>query len=434
MSKPLFLKDVTLVGVEGVDVERLLLAAKVCMHYCVFEDVRLFGAGASDSPYVTHIDYMTIEGYARFVLQELHRHIETSHILLIQHDGFVLNPAAWTDEFLDYDYIGAPLWFSDGANVGNGGFSLRSKRLLECTSKLIKGPVWNPEDLLIFRDYRRQLEGMGMRFAPEELASKFCIDGSGNKGTVWEGQFGFHNFRMTDLSRWSPPASLDVDGRVVLKLLWEFMQTSTRYITRTRVGIRGLREEQRRLTGSVSAVQALLRGIVLEEASKAAGFDGGTKDMTLREREDLAVEVFSNPNLRRALGIRYSQAKSSGKMAAVDCTARRSICHGACCALRVPLSELESQNSVYRFNIQRPFELLRRRSGVCTHWRPEGCSIYDRRPGVCSTYSCARDKRIWADFDRMIPGPAAIKWVRECAGKTPTEASDYPECPDSADS
>jgi hypothetical protein len=43
-----------------------------------------------------------------------------------------VNPAAWDPEFLDWDYIGAKwFWAEAGKRVGNGGFSLRSYKLLE---------------------------------------------------------------------------------------------------------------------------------------------------------------------------------------------------------------------------------------------------------------------------------------------------------------
>ena len=48
--------------------------------------------------------------------------------LIIHADGFAVNPEAWTDEFLNYDYIGAR--WGDGV-VGNGGFCLRSRKLYD---------------------------------------------------------------------------------------------------------------------------------------------------------------------------------------------------------------------------------------------------------------------------------------------------------------
>ena len=63
---------------------------------------------------------MDLEGYSEFVIRELHKYVDTSHCLLVQWDGYVLNPKSWLPQFLDYDYIGAP-W--NGNVVGNGGFS-----------------------------------------------------------------------------------------------------------------------------------------------------------------------------------------------------------------------------------------------------------------------------------------------------------------------
>jgi hypothetical protein len=68
------------------------------------------------------------EAYSHFVLKSLLPHVTTPHVLLIQWDGYVVNPAAFDPAFLDFDYIGAKwFWYDDGMRVGNGGFSLRSR-------------------------------------------------------------------------------------------------------------------------------------------------------------------------------------------------------------------------------------------------------------------------------------------------------------------
>ena len=56
--------------------------------------------------------------------------IKTEFMLGIHDDGFVINPNLWTDQFLKYDYIGAPWshtipYYGQKYRVGNGGFSLR---------------------------------------------------------------------------------------------------------------------------------------------------------------------------------------------------------------------------------------------------------------------------------------------------------------------
>ena len=49
----------------------------------------------------------------------------------MQWDGYAVNPGAWDAAFLDCDYLGAKWsWHKDAMRVGNGGFSLRSRRLL----------------------------------------------------------------------------------------------------------------------------------------------------------------------------------------------------------------------------------------------------------------------------------------------------------------
>jgi hypothetical protein len=136
--------------------------------------------------------------YSRFMLHDLAAHIATSHALCVQWDGYVLNAAAWDPAFLDYDYIGAP-WpqFADGMIVGNGGFSLRSRRLVEACAVL---PVPDePEDVAICRTHRQRLEAQGLRFAPEKVARRFAFERTAPTGQ----EFGFHGaFNMVgaDLS------------------------------------------------------------------------------------------------------------------------------------------------------------------------------------------------------------------------------------------
>lgn len=108
-----------------------------------------------------------------------------SHVLVIQHDGFVLDGTSWDPLFLEYDYIGAPWLYIDGRNVGNGGFSLRSKKLLELTKNLV---VLGPEDECIGRLWRGSLELSGCKFAPVGVAKDFSFEL--NKPTM--STFGFH--------------------------------------------------------------------------------------------------------------------------------------------------------------------------------------------------------------------------------------------------
>jgi len=128
--------------------------------------------------------------YTKFVIKDLYKHFDTDFVLVTQHDGWVLDGQAWDDEFLNYDYIGAPWLESDGYNVGNGGFSLRSKKLQRILAKddFIQ-TVHNAEDVIICRLYRPYLEEKyGIKFAPEELADKFSFE----LRVPTQPTFGFH--------------------------------------------------------------------------------------------------------------------------------------------------------------------------------------------------------------------------------------------------
>ena len=142
------------------------------------------------------------------MLYDLYKHIDTEFCLVVQHDGKVNNPNLWNPKFLEYDYIGSP-WVSfkttfwpwqdckyfdykwnqiptdnDELRVGNGGFSLRSKKLIE-SSKYINTPFlhetkrvdntfYSPHEDFFICFYARELyENQGVKFCPFELAYHF---------------------------------------------------------------------------------------------------------------------------------------------------------------------------------------------------------------------------------------------------------------------
>jgi tetratricopeptide (TPR) repeat protein len=134
-------------------------------------------------------DVASRDAYSEFVLKALLSHIATAHVLLVQWDGYVVNPAAWEPAFLDYDYIGAKwFWAEAGKRVGNGGFSLRSRNLLQALQDPRIRLIDN-EDVTICREFRPLLEQeRGIRFADEALADRFSFEAAYPIGKP----FGFH--------------------------------------------------------------------------------------------------------------------------------------------------------------------------------------------------------------------------------------------------
>ena len=113
---------------------------------------------------------------------------KTSHILFVQWDGYIINPESWRDDFLSYDYIGARWpWIRDGKTVGNGGFCLRSLRLIKALEEFPL-PNERPEDDYVCRTIRTDLEAKGFLFAPENVADCFAIE----RAELTERPFGFH--------------------------------------------------------------------------------------------------------------------------------------------------------------------------------------------------------------------------------------------------
>jgi len=161
------------------------------------------------------------EAYSHFIIFDLYRHIDTEFCLVINHDGFIINADLWSDEFLNYDYIGSPWPMKENdyidprgnhIRVGNGGFSIRSKRSLEVSSKeyipfagTIHGDYykhhntnWVGEDYVICVHNHELYEKHGCKFAPLEIASKFGIETRNLNDIASKHTFGVHGISIVD--------------------------------------------------------------------------------------------------------------------------------------------------------------------------------------------------------------------------------------------
>lgn len=212
--KQLHLPNVTLFGIDSHDPQGIQRASEISQRDIEFGAVKiitddLFTKGGGRE--VRRMDY------SRFMMKELTKHFNTSHVLTIHEDGYVLNWQAWDNEWLQYDYIGGTWWYKDNMNVGNGGFSLRSKKLCDILANHhIDEEHMHPEDHHISRTFRPSLEkDFGIKFAPEEVANKFSIEAYGvpppyNK---YNGAFGFHGVHVD----FSTASQYDVSGDVLYR-------------------------------------------------------------------------------------------------------------------------------------------------------------------------------------------------------------------------
>lgn len=199
------LPSVTLVCVDCVNPE---LAAKVlghCAPKVEFGAVKLLTDKDIEYPNTVKIPALnSLVSYSLWMLAELHKYIETDHVLIVQRDGWILNPDSFDMEWLNLDYIG-PL-FIQYDEVGSGGFSLRSRRIMEHAASLL--PEWSPdEELQTLQQSKLGFYEDGFlcfdkRFAnfnkgTKEQASRFAQGGNRNPEYFVERPFGFHRTWQT---------------------------------------------------------------------------------------------------------------------------------------------------------------------------------------------------------------------------------------------
>lgn len=207
------LPQITLVAATSVNIPATVRAIAACQKHIRFAACKLLthapppeipdGVEAILIPKIS-----SAAAYSQFVLNGLVDHVATSHCLIVQWDGHVIHPELWRPGFLEYDYVGAS-WpqFADGHDVGNGGFSLRSRKLLAACKapQFVQG---HPEDVAIGRNNRDWLETQGLKFAPRAMADCFSAE---RAGTLTDA-FGYHGV-------WHMPAALGVDE------FWEIYQS-----------------------------------------------------------------------------------------------------------------------------------------------------------------------------------------------------------------
>lgn len=215
--------NVTLVAISGVQIGKTLIALLKCRWKFNFAEVlfittarlpsRLLGIKV-EKPRFSSLN--SIDAYSYYCIYGLYNHIETTHCLIVQADSCITYASKWSEDFLNYDYIGAP-WpikadayidpFGVHQRVGNGGFSLRSRKLLNVPNEI--DIPWDPnnsefykhmgansfsEDGNICVHNRHLYEKMGCKFAPLEIALQFAkeLPVPEYDGSI---TFGYHKYK-----------------------------------------------------------------------------------------------------------------------------------------------------------------------------------------------------------------------------------------------
>ncbi len=206
------LKDTTLICVDCREIIRTVPVMKRCEDLVDFGAVKLLTTLPTD--YVNKVECPHISShvmYSIFMLKEIWKYVDTDYMLVVQSDGFIINPQSWDEDWKQYDYIGAI--FNQWDVVGNGGFSFRSKRLMQYMSTLF--PDWDItesgadkiqknmtayEDGMISMNCKELLSVSGFKIAPPEVGGRFAAGGNKTELYFNDRPFGFHgSWKRIDL-------------------------------------------------------------------------------------------------------------------------------------------------------------------------------------------------------------------------------------------
>jgi hypothetical protein len=223
----LSLPNVTLLSIDCMDPLRTIKAMRYSLLQAKFADAVLVtdrkkfsldmvrtigGRGRIDQITVHFVEPGPRSDYERQIVAELPRWFHTHFCLFQEWDSAIVNAAAWNPVWLHYDFIGAP-WPYDFNEIGypactlencigNGGFSLRSRRFCVQTGNLF-GDMGRPNvalrlsDAFISRTLRPHLENAGLKFASEDEALRFACE-----NRFYNGQFGIHGKNTIAMNGW----------------------------------------------------------------------------------------------------------------------------------------------------------------------------------------------------------------------------------------
>lgn len=203
--------DVTLIAVSSIEISETIKALQKSCEKINFGAVKLISHECpNDLPNDIKFEYCPkindIMDFNNYAFKELGKHVSTSHCLMVQFHAWIVRPELWDDLWLDYDYIGAPWRYCEDSYIadngehvrnGNGGFSLRSKKLLDIPKQydisLTHDRGFYNEDGNICCYHRSKMLSLGIKYAPLEVACKFSFENEipENKNIL---PFGFHKF------------------------------------------------------------------------------------------------------------------------------------------------------------------------------------------------------------------------------------------------
>jgi hypothetical protein len=204
------LPNVTLLAVSSIEIPATIKALQISSEKINFAKIVLVSDVRPDNlpeniEYKYYPKITCSHDFDVFAIEHLGKYFDTNHVLMVQYHGFVIHPELWNDDWLKFDFCGA-LWFprkefislSTGSlvRVGNGGFSLRSKRLYNTIEKLglkcVYDRSFSNDDGLINSLFRKVLLENGIVYPEATDIPEFSFENDVPENQHITKFFGFH--------------------------------------------------------------------------------------------------------------------------------------------------------------------------------------------------------------------------------------------------
>ncbi|HTR51551.1 MAG TPA: YkgJ family cysteine cluster protein [Kofleriaceae bacterium] len=131
-----------------------------------------------------------------------------------------------------------------------------------------------------------------------------------------------------------------------------------------------------------------------------------TIEHSVNEQIDATLVKIRAADLDRGVALDVIGDKYTTPVGGPNCAELLHLCNARCCTFTFPLSTVDLDEGVIRWDYAKPYTIRQRASdGYCVHndAATHTCTVHGQRPRVCRVYDCRTDKRIWADFDQRIP-------------------------------
>ena len=150
----------------------------------------------------------------------------------------------------------------------------------------------------------------------------------------------------------------------------------------------------------INEIESFLYGLIDSLIEKRILDKGEFEETVKMVRDEILTK---KEHLHAGIAISVDGNDKEANYPPINCEERIHLCKAACCRLHFALTVNEIENGKAKWDLGQPYFIRQSKDGYCTHIHggKHQCTIYNDRPKICRKYTCADDKRIWTDFEKM---------------------------------